>query len=95
MATAAEDIRPTTATNNVGTIAQVIGAVVDVHFPENLPAILSALETDNNGTRLVLVEIDPADVVSVPNDSSEKLRCCTYVVHREVDNPLNDLVVSM
>ncbi|WP_343529031.1 F0F1 ATP synthase subunit beta, partial [Sphingomonas sp.] len=34
--------------------AQVIGAVVDVHFPENLPAILSALETDNNGTRLVL-----------------------------------------
>ncbi|MDY0959191.1 MULTISPECIES: F0F1 ATP synthase subunit beta [unclassified Sphingomonas] len=54
MATAADDIRPTTATNNVGTIAQVIGAVVDVHFPENLPAILSALETDNNGTRLVL-----------------------------------------
>ena len=54
MATAAEDIRPTTATNNVGTIAQVIGAVVNVHFPENLPAILSALETDNNGTRLVL-----------------------------------------
>jgi F-type H+/Na+-transporting ATPase subunit beta len=54
MATAAEDIRPTTATNNVGTIAQVIGAVVDVYFPENLPAILSALETDNNGNRLVL-----------------------------------------
>ncbi|WP_322965733.1 F0F1 ATP synthase subunit beta [Sphingomonas fuzhouensis] len=54
MATAAEDIRPTTATNNVGTIAQVIGAVVDVHFPDHLPAILSALETDNNGNRLVL-----------------------------------------
>ncbi|HIV76135.1 MAG TPA: F0F1 ATP synthase subunit beta, partial [Candidatus Sphingomonas excrementigallinarum] len=54
MATAADDIRPTTATNNVGTIAQVIGAVVDVHFPDHLPAILSALETDNNGTRLVL-----------------------------------------
>ncbi|WP_454278257.1 F0F1 ATP synthase subunit beta [Sphingomonas sp. Marseille-Q8236] len=54
MATAAEDIRPTTATNNVGTIAQVIGAVVDVHFSDHLPAILSALETDNNGTRLVL-----------------------------------------
>ncbi|MGE7207567.1 F0F1 ATP synthase subunit beta [Sphingomonas sp. NPDC019816] len=54
MATAADDIRPTTATNNVGTIAQVIGAVVDVHFPDHLPAILSALETDNNGSRLVL-----------------------------------------
>ncbi len=55
MATAAEDIRQTTgATNNTGTIAQIIGAVVDVHFPEQLPAILAALETDNNGTRLVL-----------------------------------------
>ena len=57
MATAADDIRPTQSTgssNTTGTIAQVIGAVVDVHFPETLPAILSALETDNNGTKLVL-----------------------------------------
>jgi F-type H+-transporting ATPase subunit beta len=37
-----------------GTIAQVIGAVVDVTFAGELPAILSALETYNNGTRLVL-----------------------------------------
>src|SRR6188474_1908771 len=37
-----------------GTIAQVIGAVVDVAFESDLPAILNALETDNNGTRLVL-----------------------------------------
>ncbi len=42
-------------TNNVGRISQVIGAVVDVAFPQgSLPAILSALETDNNGNRLVL-----------------------------------------
>ena len=55
MATAAEDIRPTTGqTNNTGRVSQVIGAVVDVYFPDNLPAILSALETDNNGNRLVL-----------------------------------------
>jgi F-type H+-transporting ATPase subunit beta len=32
----------------------VIGAVVDVSFDGNLPEILSALETDNNGNRLVL-----------------------------------------
>src|SRR3546814_9639054 len=38
----------------VGKIAQVIGAVVDVQFPDNLPAILNALETTNNGQRLVL-----------------------------------------
>ena len=55
MATAAKDIRPTTGqTNNTGRVSQVIGAVVDVHFPDNLPAILSALETDNNGNKLVL-----------------------------------------
>ncbi|MBL1434781.1 MAG: F0F1 ATP synthase subunit beta [Rhodobacteraceae bacterium] len=38
----------------VGKITQVIGAVVDVQFEDNLPAILNALETDNNGSRLVL-----------------------------------------
>ncbi|MBU1176502.1 MAG: F0F1 ATP synthase subunit beta, partial [Alphaproteobacteria bacterium] len=38
----------------VGRVAQVIGAVVDVEFDEHLPAILNALETDNNGNRLVL-----------------------------------------
>jgi F-type H+/Na+-transporting ATPase subunit beta len=37
-----------------GKISQVIGAVVDVSFDGELPAILSALETDNNGSRLVL-----------------------------------------
>ena len=40
--------------NAVGKIAQVIGAVVDVTFTDHLPAILNALETDNNGNRLVL-----------------------------------------
>ena len=37
-----------------GKIRQVIGAVVDVAFDGELPAILTALETDNNGNRLVL-----------------------------------------
>ncbi len=38
----------------VGRVSQVIGAVVDVTFDGHLPAILNALETDNNGSRLVL-----------------------------------------
>ena len=42
------------STNPTGTIRQVIGAVVDVAFDGELPAILTALETDNNGNRLVL-----------------------------------------
>ncbi|MBK5926591.1 F0F1 ATP synthase subunit beta [Rhodobaculum claviforme] len=37
-----------------GKVTQVIGAVVDVQFEGDLPAILNALETDNNGKRLVL-----------------------------------------
>jgi F-type H+-transporting ATPase subunit beta len=41
-------------TNNVGRVSQVIGAVVDVHFDSDLPAILSALETKVGGNRLVL-----------------------------------------
>ena len=43
---------PTTAAT--GKISQVIGAVVDVEFDGKLPEIQNALETDNNGTRLVL-----------------------------------------
>jgi len=42
------------ADKTVGRITQVIGAVVDVQFDDHLPAILNALETDNNGARLVL-----------------------------------------
>lgn len=41
-------------TNNIGKISQVIGAVVDVTFDGEIPAILNALETENNGQRLVL-----------------------------------------
>jgi len=40
--------------NAKGIITQVIGAVVDVQFEDHLPEILNALETDNNGKRLVL-----------------------------------------
>jgi len=42
------------AEKKVGRISQVIGAVVDVTFDDHLPAILNALETTNNGARLVL-----------------------------------------
>jgi F-type H+-transporting ATPase subunit beta len=42
------------ASNNVGRITQVLGAVVDVQFPGELPNILNALHTEVNGRRLVL-----------------------------------------
>src|SRR6201989_872474 len=40
--------------NAVGKITQVIGAVVDVQFEAHLPAILNALEIENDNKRLVL-----------------------------------------
>jgi F-type H+/Na+-transporting ATPase subunit beta len=40
--------------NKIGRISQVIGAVVDVQFEGDLPPILNALETENQGRRLVL-----------------------------------------
>src|SRR5690348_4395347 len=42
------------ASKPAGRVSQVIGAVVDVAFDDHLPAILNALETTNNGSRLVL-----------------------------------------
>ncbi|GAA6206869.1 F0F1 ATP synthase subunit beta [Cognatishimia sp. WU-CL00825] len=40
--------------NAKGKVTQVIGAVVDVQFEDSLPEILNALNTDNNGKKLVL-----------------------------------------
>jgi len=40
--------------NAKGKVTQVIGAVVDVQFDDQLPEILNALNTENNGKRLVL-----------------------------------------
>src|SRR5512142_696433 len=45
---------PLPTSNITGRISQVIGAVVDVAFEGDLPPILTALETDNGGNRLVL-----------------------------------------
>src|SRR5260370_5255677 len=42
------------ARNNIGTISQVIGAVVDVKFEGDLPAILNALHAENEGRTRVL-----------------------------------------
>jgi len=42
------------ASNSIGRITQVLGAVVDVQFDGELPAILNALHAENQGKRLVL-----------------------------------------
>src|ERR1700675_1533177 len=65
-----------TAQNAVGKITQVIGAVVDVQFEGDLPAILNALETRNQGNRLVLEvaqHLGESTVRTVAMDTSEGL----------------------
>ncbi len=65
-----------TPQNAVGKITQVIGAVVDVQFEGELPAILNALETKNHGNRLVLEvaqHLGESTVRTIAMDSSEGL----------------------
>ena len=60
----------------LGVITQVIGAVVDVKFDSHLPAILNALETDNNGSRLILEvaqHLGENSVRTIAMDSTEGL----------------------
>src|SRR6478735_12515379 len=62
--------------NQAGRITQVIGAVVDVQFEGQLPAILNALETKNGGNRLVLEvaqHLGELTVRTIAMDSSEGL----------------------
>ena len=66
----------TTALNTTGRITQVIGAVVDVKFDGELPEILNALETQNQGHRLVLEvaqHLGENSVRCIAMDSSEGL----------------------
>ncbi len=59
-----------------GKISQVIGAVVDVEFVGELPPILNALETDNQGNRLVLEvaqHLGQSTVRTIAMDSTEGL----------------------
>jgi F-type H+-transporting ATPase subunit beta len=64
------------STNATGRISQVIGAVVDVQFDGDLPAILNALETRNQGNRLVLEvaqHLGESTVRTIAMDSTEGL----------------------
>ncbi|WP_417806982.1 F0F1 ATP synthase subunit beta [Thioclava sp.] len=59
-----------------GKVTQVIGAVVDVQFDGELPAILNALETENNGKRLVLEvaqHLGEGSVRTIAMDATEGL----------------------
>lgn len=64
------------ADSKVGRVTQVIGAVVDVQFDGDLPEILNALESENQGNRLVLEvaqHLGENTVRTIAMDSTEGL----------------------
>ena len=65
-----------TASNNIGSVSQVLGAVVDVQFEGELPLIMNALECDNGGNRLVLEvaqHLGESTVRTIAMDTTEGL----------------------
>jgi F-type H+/Na+-transporting ATPase subunit beta len=59
-----------------GQVRQVMGAVVDVQFSDQLPEILNALQTDNHGNRLILEvaqHLGENTVRTIAMDSTEGL----------------------
>ena len=78
------------AENNIGTVSQVMGAVVDVKFPGDLPEILNALEVDNNGNRLVLEvaqHLGESQVRTIAMDTTDGLVRGTKAV--DTGSPIN------
>jgi F-type H+/Na+-transporting ATPase subunit beta len=64
------------ATNNIGTITQITGAVVDVRFDAELPHILNALHVDAGGRKLVLEvaqHLGESEVRTVAMDTTDGL----------------------
>src|SRR6266481_436872 len=64
------------SSNKIGRVTQVMGAVVDVQFEGPLPEILNALETDNNGNRLILEvaqHLGESTVRTIAMDTAEGL----------------------
>ncbi|MAL63387.1 MAG: F0F1 ATP synthase subunit beta [Alphaproteobacteria bacterium] len=66
----------TTKANNIGSVSQVLGAVVDVQFEGDLPEIMNSLECDNGGNRLVLEvaqHLGESTVRTIAMDTTEGL----------------------
>src|SRR4029077_237967 len=64
------------ATNNIGTITQITGAVVDVHFEADLPNILNALHVNSDGRKLVLEvaqHLGESEVRTIAMDTTDGL----------------------
>src|ERR1700679_2616472 len=82
-----------TAANQTGRVTQIMGAVVDVQFEGQLPAILNSLETRNGGNRLVLEvaqHLGESTVRTIAMDATEGL-----VRGQEVTDTGNPIMVPV
>ena len=73
-----------------GKITQIIGAVVDVNFEDELPEIFTALEADNSGNKLILEvaqHLGENDVRTIAMDATEGLKRGDEVVN--TDSPIS------
>ena len=69
-----------------GKITQIIGAVVDVNFENDLPEIYTALEATNSGNKLVLEvaqHLGENDVRTIAMDATEGLKRGDEVINTE------------
>lgn len=80
--------------NNIGDVVEVNRAEVDdninVHCSYGLHAGTYRYASGFARGVLLTVKIDPADVVSVPNDGYEKIRCSKYVVIASVEGEFTE-----
>ena len=84
--------------NEPGTVVEVERSSVDDNYANGCSFGLHAgslAYARDWGKRVVIVEIDPADVVSVPSDCNcQKLRCCKYTVIGDYTGPLPDTLCT-
>ena len=79
--------------NKNGKITQIIGAVVDVNFENELPEIYTALEVNNSGNKLILEvaqHLGENSVRTIAMDATEGLKRGDDVINTE--NPISDPV---
>ena len=73
-----------------GKITQIIGAVVDVSFENNLPEIYTALEVSNSGNKLILEvaqHLGENAVRTIAMDATEGLKRGDEVI--DTGNPIS------
>lgn len=85
------DVYTGTIDNSVGAVVEIDRSLVDTDRSRTCSTGLHFCSKDylpnfSPGSKVVLVKINPADIVSIPSDySNTKGRCCRYEVVAEID----------